>query len=88
MGQLRNKTNGLVQFPPGNSLPISPSRTNWDGEDLNPYKAYMQDVIYTPLWSPGSCLAAFPESGDPKDITDLTNMREIFKELSFINHKY
>ena len=73
-GHLRNKTSGLVQFPPGN-------RTNWDGEDLNPYKAYMRDVIYTPLWSPGSCLAAFPESGDPKDITDLTNMRdEIFKE--------
>lgn len=66
-GHLRNKTTGEIAFPPGN-------RTNWDGQDLKPYKEYMRDVIYTPLWSPGSCLAAFPSSGEAHDVEDLHEM--------------
>jgi len=66
-GQLRNKTTGEVAFPPGNV-------TNWDGKDIKIYKEYMRDVIYTPLWKPERCLAAFPASGDPKDERDLNNM--------------
>ncbi len=66
-GNLRNKTSGLVSFPPGN-------RTNWDGQDLKPYKEYMRSVIYTPLWSPSKCLVAFPASGDVNDVTTLKDM--------------
>ena len=77
-GNLRNKTTGEVAFPPGN-------RTNWNGQDLKPYKAYMRDVIYTPLWSPGNCLAAFPASGDTKDITDLHEMLETIKKEGHID---
>lgn len=72
-GQLRNKTTGKVAFPPNN-------RTNWDGQDLKPYKEYMRDVIYTPLWSPSSCLAAFPASGEPHDVEDLHNMHATIKK--------
>mmetsp|Transcript_775 Transcript_775/g.1319 ORF Transcript_775/g.1319 Transcript_775/m.1319 type:complete len:544 (+) Transcript_775:274-1905(+) len=66
-GNLRNKTTGEVAFPPGN-------RTNWDGQDLKPFKEYMRSVIYTPLWSPGSCLVAFPASGEPHDVEHLQQM--------------
>ena len=72
-GQLRNKTTGKVAFPPSN-------RTNWDGQDLKPYKEYMRDVIYTPLWSPSDCLAAFPASGEPHDVEDLHNMHAAIKK--------
>lgn len=77
-GQLRNKTNGEVAFPPSN-------RTNWDGQDLKPYKAYMRDVIYTPLWSPSDCLAAFPASGEPHDVDDLHNMHATIKKEGSLN---
>lgn len=66
-GNLRNKTTGEVALPPGN-------RTNWDGQDLKPFKDYMRSVIYTPLWSPGSCLVAFPASGEPQDVEHLHQM--------------
>ena len=77
-GQLRNKTTGGVAFPPGN-------RTNWDGQDLIPYKAYMRDVIHTPLWSPSSCLAAFPASGKPQDVADLHGMHSTIKDEGSFN---
>lgn len=66
-GNLRNKTTGEVAFPPGN-------RTNWDGQDLKPFKEYMRSVIHTPLWSPGSCLVAFPASGEAQDVEHLHQM--------------
>jgi len=80
-GNLRNKTTGLVEFPPGN-------RTNWDGEDLKSYKEYMRSVIYTPLWSPSKCLAAFPASGDANDVTDLQNMLKESKGKDKIDHSH
>ncbi len=71
-GNLRNKTSGEVVFPPNNV-------TNWDGKDLKPLKEWLREVIVTPLWSPGRCLAAFPNSGDPKDTKDLLDMVEVIK---------
>ncbi len=71
-GNLRNKTSGEVSFPPNN-------RTNWDGEDPKPLKEWMREVTMTPLWKPEVCLAAFPASGDTKDIDDL---HEMIKQLN------
>lgn len=36
-------------------------------------------VSLTPLWAPGSCLAAFPASGDAKDTRDLQGMLDKIK---------
>jgi GDP-fucose protein O-fucosyltransferase. len=79
-GNLRNKTTGEVAFPPGN-------RTNWDGQDLKPFKEYMRSVIYTPLWSPGSCLVAFPASGEPQDVEHLHQMLYTIHSEGRMKHK-
>lgn len=53
-GQMRNKKTKNVEFPPGN-------RTDWNGQDVKVLKEWLRNVTHTPLWSPGSCLAAFPQ---------------------------
>jgi hypothetical protein len=66
-GQMRDKVTGVVTFPPGN-------RTNWDGMEQKEYdvlREYLRNVTNTPLWTPGSCLPAFPQSGDHKDVQTL-----------------
>ena len=53
-GQLRNKTTGLVSFPPGN-------RTNWNSGDYQiPLWPYMRSVAANPQWKPERCMVAFP----------------------------
>jgi len=69
MGNLRNKETGQVEFPPHN-------RTDWNGEDVKDLKEWLRNVTHTPLWRPGSCLAAFPASGDPKEVDALREMQE------------
>ena len=69
-GQLRDKNTGEVKFPPGN-------RTNWDGMEAKAYeqlRGYLRDVTNTPIWKPGDCLPAFPQSGDHRDVQALQNM--------------
>ena len=53
-GQLRNKETQLVEFPPDN-------RTDWNGQDVKVLKEWLRNVTHTPLWSPSSCMAAFPQ---------------------------
>ncbi len=77
-GNMRNKTSGEISFPPNN-------RTNWDGQDIKPYKEWIRQVTLTPLWSPGACLAAFPASGDPKDAKDLHEMLDEINKEGKIN---
>ena len=73
-GNLRNKTTGLVQFPPNN-------RTNWDGIDPKPLKEYLRDVTLTPLtWNPDQCLAAFPSDDGPQHFEELNDMLEEIKK--------
>lgn len=68
-GNLRNKETKQMEFPPHN-------RTNWNGEDVTELKEWLRNVTYTPLWKPGSCLAAFPASGDAKEVDSLHEMME------------
>ena len=67
-GRLRNRTTGVVVYPPNN-------RTNWDGEDPKPLKEYLREVALTPLdWNPDACLAAFPSDEGPEHFQELTEM--------------
>jgi GDP-fucose protein O-fucosyltransferase len=66
-GHLRNKESGLVEFPPNN-------RTDWDGGDTKLLREWLRNVTHTPIWSPDSCMAAFPASGDHKDVEQLHAM--------------
>jgi len=67
-GNMRNKTTGIVQYPPNN-------RTNWDGTDPKPLKEYLRDVTLTPLdWNPDRCLAAFPSDNGPQHFDELNGM--------------
>lgn len=68
-GHLRYKENGEVAFPPQNM-------TDWDGGDHQLLKEWLRNVTHTPLWSPTRCLAAFPASGDHKDVKILQDMLE------------
>jgi hypothetical protein len=68
-GSMRDKNTGEVSFPPGN-------RTEWAGEDIKPLKEWLRNVTHTPLWSPGRCMAAFPASGDHKDVDTLKSIQE------------
>jgi len=68
-GNLKNKTSGLVSFPPFN-------RTNWDGEKMDDLKKYLRDVTLTPLWAPANCMAAFPASTDLGETDGLNTMIE------------
>jgi phage pi2 protein 07 len=73
-GNLRDKNTGEVTFPPEN-------RTDWNGLDVKPLKEWLRNATHTPLWSPGSCMAAFPASGEHKDSEALTQMLDqIHKE--------
>jgi hypothetical protein len=69
-GQLRDKTTGLVSFPPGN-------RTEWNGMDQKDYdvlREWLRGVTKTAEWNPGQCLPAFPQSGNHKDVEVLQQM--------------
>jgi hypothetical protein len=69
-GNLRDKTTGKVSFPPNN-------QTNWDGSnDVKVLKEWLRNVTHTPLWNPGHCLAAFPASGDIREVENLQNMMQ------------
>lgn len=70
-GHLKNKFTGLVEFPPNN-------RTDWEGQDITPLKEWLRNVTLTPLWSPGRCLAAFPDTSDPKDAAHL---EQVLKDI-------
>eukprot|EP00569_Conticribra_weissflogii_P003739 CAMPEP_0171329334 /NCGR_PEP_ID=MMETSP0878-20121228/1199_1 /TAXON_ID=67004 /ORGANISM="Thalassiosira weissflogii, Strain CCMP1336" /LENGTH=569 /DNA_ID=CAMNT_0011829301 /DNA_START=239 /DNA_END=1948 /DNA_ORIENTATION=+ len=73
-GNLKNKTSGIVAFPPDN-------RTNWDGIDPKPLKEYLRDATLAPLdWNPGSCLAAFPSDDGPEHFEELNGMMEEVKK--------
>ena len=69
-GNLRNKETREVEFPPHN-------RTDWNGQDVKELKEWLRNVTHTPLWRPGSCLAAFPaSSSDPNDVQALHEMKD------------
>lgn len=71
-GNLVNQTTGKVAFPPFN-------RTKWDNlaypPELRKLKAYLRDVTYKALWKTFSCLAAFPASGNHKDVEILKSIQ-------------
>ena len=66
-GHLRDKNTGEVSFPPDN-------RTDWNGQDFKVLKEWLRNVTYTPIWGPDKCLAAFPASGEHKDVQMLEDM--------------
>jgi hypothetical protein len=68
-GNLRNKETKQVEFPPHN-------RTDWNGQDVKELKEWLRNVTHTPIWRPGTCLAAFPSSGDPKEVQALREMQQ------------
>lgn len=68
-GHMRDKTTEQVTFPPDN-------RTNWDGQNVGPLKEWLRNSTYTPIWSPGACLAAFPASGQHQDVELLKQMQQ------------
>jgi len=74
-GRLRYTETGEVAYPPGN-------RTQWDGQDYKPLKEWLRNVTYIQhMWKPGDCLAAFPASGNHKDVEFLENaMQELIAE--------
>lgn len=78
-GNLIDKDTGEPSFPPHN-------RTNWDGEDVKPLKEWLRNVTYIEhMWKPGECLAAFPASGDHKDVLALEKMQKIVVEERGLN---
>lgn len=67
-GNLKNKTTGVVMYPPDN-------RTNWDGMDPKLLKEYLREVTLTPLdWAPEKCLAAFPSDDGLEHFDELNDM--------------
>jgi hypothetical protein len=73
-GNMRHKITGKVVFPPDN-------RTDWEGEDVVALKEWLRNATHTPLWAPGTCMAAFPASGEQKDAETLEAIRtQIGKE--------
>jgi hypothetical protein len=82
-GQLRNKTTGVVLFPPEN-------RTNWDGvADMTPLKEYLRNVTLTPLdWEPESCMAAFPSDAGSQHFEELSDMFLEAKKTKQGMHQY
>jgi hypothetical protein len=82
-GHMKNKITGLVEFPPGN-------RTDWDGCETNDYdklRNWLRTVTYTPMWNPGQCLPAFPQSGDHKDVQILQDMVQNINDRNQGNKK-
>jgi len=68
-GNMRDKESGKISFPPEN-------RTDWAGQDVKLLKEWLRNTTHTPLWGPGKCMAAFPASGDHKDIATLEAIKE------------
>jgi len=67
-GQLKNLQNGQVVKPPS-------SKTNWNGDDLNPLWSYLRVVgKYPQGWNPSDCFAAIPASSDPAHVVELQTM--------------
>lgn len=69
-GHLRDKNTGEITFPPGN-------RTDWNGgmaDEHKQLKEWLRNATHTPLWAPEQCMAAFPASGNHKDVASLRAM--------------
>jgi hypothetical protein len=68
-GHLVDKGTGRISFPPDN-------RTDWDGQNVVVLKEWMRNVTYIEhFWHPSQCLAAFPASGNHKDVTLLQELQ-------------
>jgi hypothetical protein len=82
-GNLIDKQTGLPTFPPDN-------RTNWDGQDVKKLKEWLRNATFIEhWWNPGKCMAAFPASGNHKDIELLDEaIKEVGgeKSNSYIGH--
>jgi len=70
---LKNKSSGLVSYPPHN-------RTKWDGEDTRELIEWLREVTLEPTWNPYDCVAAFPASTNLSDINGLNQMHSKLKE--------
>ena len=69
-GNLRDKVTLAPSFPPGN-------RTDWNGQDVKVLKEWLREVTYIEhMWKPGQCLAAFPASGDHRDVETLRGLQD------------
>jgi len=80
-GKLIDKNTHLPSFPPDN-------RTNWDGHDVKPYKEWLRNVTYIEhWWKPGDCLAAFPASGNHKDMEYLRTLQDEVEGVSSNKYK-
>jgi GDP-fucose protein O-fucosyltransferase len=73
-GQMRDKTTGLVSYPPD-------QMTNWNGQDVKLLKEWLRNVTLTPHWSPSECLAVFAESRSHADAQQLQQMLEQLKDV-------
>jgi phage pi2 protein 07 len=80
-GNLRDKNTGEVTFPPEN-------RTDWNGQEVKSLKEWLRNATHTPLWSPSSCMAAFPASGDHKDSEALKQMLEQIRKEDLPNDDF
>ena len=78
-GHMRNKVTSLVEFPPEN-------RTDWNGQDVKILKEWLRNVTHTPLWSPGSCMAAFPQDATEAAVNRLHGYMEEASENPLRNH--
>ena len=70
-------------FPPNN-------RTNWNGASwthIDELNAFLRNNITNSIvtWDPDKCLAAFPQSTDPKDLTELMTLEN---KLQAWQHKH
>jgi GDP-fucose protein O-fucosyltransferase len=72
-GQLKDKTTGLVSFPPEH-------RINWNGQDVKLLKEWLRNVTLTPHWSPSECLAVFAESRSHADAQRLQQLLHDLKD--------
>eukprot|EP00548_Thalassiothrix_antarctica_P006224 CAMPEP_0194139344 /NCGR_PEP_ID=MMETSP0152-20130528/8992_1 /TAXON_ID=1049557 /ORGANISM="Thalassiothrix antarctica, Strain L6-D1" /LENGTH=589 /DNA_ID=CAMNT_0038837129 /DNA_START=325 /DNA_END=2094 /DNA_ORIENTATION=- len=74
-GKLHYTDSSEVAYPPDN-------RTQWDGLNYKPLKEWLRNVTYIQhMWKPGDCLAAFPASGNHKDVEFLENaVKEVLEK--------
>ena len=81
-GQLVDKNTGRTSYPPGN-------RTKWDGQDVVPLKEWLRNVTYIEhMWKPEKCLAAFPASGNVKDVEFLQQLLQQHLTNVTLDHAY
>ena len=66
-GQLKRKKTQEVYLPPD-------SKTDWNGQDLNPLWKYLRRVGKYPNWDPEKCIAAFPSDKDGNNVKVLKQM--------------